>query len=223
MIHRRFQKGWETIINISDLMIGDILLCSSSSLSQKMYAATNSCYSHAAICIGDDFLAEATIRGMKKNSIKDILNDYDYMAVIRLKDYWTPERADNLINFIDDRIESKAEFNSSGLREFTIISGEYHKNLPKNLAQFFEGNHEPISPNKDEYFCSELVVSAYIHVGIIGDSASLLYNPKTISPGDIAKDATFGSFIGYIIRNNNCIISECDDFYEEIMDIILID
>ena len=53
------------------------------------------------------------------------------------------------------------------------------------------------------YFCSSLVVAAYIVCGIIGDTAQLAYQPDAFSPADLHREPTFGWFLGYVTDPSN--------------------
>ncbi|QOZ83778.1 MULTISPECIES: hypothetical protein [Chromobacterium] len=69
----------------------------------------------------------------------------------------------------------------------------------EQVEQVFEGKIPPATPDRDAYFCSEFVVSAFIRIGLIGKEATVAFRPETLSPEDMAKDKVFGFFCGYII------------------------
>lgn len=48
------------------------------------------------------------------------------------------------------------------------------------------------------YFCSQLVVAAFIFAGVIGESASIVFKPEVATPRGICFDAIYGRFIGYL-------------------------
>lgn len=70
-----------------------------------------------------------------------------------------------------------------------------------------------IKSERGAYFCSELVVAAFIAVGVIAQSAAVVITPEVFSPGDLGKEATFGGFVGYIKSSCEVEISKDDDFY----------
>ncbi len=77
---------------------------------------------------------------------------------------------------------------------------------------YFEKIVVPSSGDNNKYFCSELVTSAFIKVGIIHESAAIIFAPETFLPEDIGQDKVFGFFIGYIIPYDDYKIPENDYF-----------
>lgn len=77
---------------------------------------------------------------------------------------------------------------------------------------FFDEAQPPETADRDAYFCSELIVSAFIDVGIIDASASIVLSPEFLSPSDIGRDKAFGLFRGYVIRSAGYKVPEMDHF-----------
>jgi len=81
------------------------------------------------------------------------------------------------------------------------------------LEAHFAGKAEAKPFDKESYFCSELVVACFCVIGFVDPSAAIYYNPSTTSPADLGRDATFGSFLGYLTSNKDTTIPKEDEFY----------
>lgn len=181
---------WDSIpvvINASCLLPGDVLLGYSSSTQQKIRNATKSGYSHAAICLSADVIEESSSTGVRKIGITELSEDYDHLVALRNPDAWNRSRIQILNAFVEDVIRKAAKFNTIGIGKFDNRKYNHEHTIYKRLEEFFEGKLQPDPPEKGAYFCSELVVAAFIKAGIIEKSASLLLSPEVMSPGDIAK------------------------------------
>mgnify|MGYP001587344522 CR=1 FL=1 len=82
----------------------------------------------------------------------------------------------------------------------------------ERLERFFTGNYPPEVVDRDSYFCSELIVCAFIAAGIIDDSASIVLSPGILSPSDIGRDKAFGFFRGYVLCSTTRQIPQTDYF-----------
>jgi|GEM_PF-1169768 len=200
------------IVNESDLKTGDILLGYSGAAREKGEADIASGYVHAAIYLGESAIAEATGRKVKKSSFNDLAEEYDHLVALRQPDAWHGDNISKLHDFIDDRISSGASFNTQGIRDFKDSVPNSQSSDLERLGRYFEGELVPESPVRDKYFCSELVVSSYIAIGFIGESAAVVYRPENTSPESLAKDPTFGTFLGYIKPYGEYKIPEEDMF-----------
>ena len=80
------------------------------------------------------------------------------------------------------------------MRRFSQRKGESLLNSVERIQDYFNGKGEIVNPFREVYFCSELVGSAFIYLGIIDSVASVVYQPETLSPHDIGKDKTFGFY-----------------------------
>lgn len=201
-----------TFINKNDLKSGDVLLGYLSSARDKGNDELNSGYIHAAIYLGEDKVAEAVVKKVQITSFEHAIEDYNHIAVLRQPDAWHKKNVAKLNFFVQELIDNKAKFNRNGLGNFK--NNLHSKSILEqdNLEKYFDGQYQPKSPVKEQYFCSELVVSAYIAVGFISESAAIIYNPETISPSALGDDPTFGIFLGYIKPYDEYIIPENDQF-----------
>ena len=188
-------------------------MCSSSLTSGKVREVTGSSYSHAALHLGNGKIAESASSGVRITSILEIFDEYDDVAVLRNVHVWSSDRIDNLKQFIDKAILDNASFNSIGIKKYEKRKEQYTGSELERLERYFEGELPTINHNRGSYFCSELVVAAFMAVGIIDQSAAVLLAPEVFSPGDIGKEATFGEFVGYLGSSNDIDISKDDDFY----------
>lgn len=207
------------IIEKNQVLPGDVLVAYSSSVAEKSALLG---YSHAAICCGEGIVAESCVRGVRKNTIDELLEEYEHIAIFRQIHFWNESRLIKLNEFIDTAIASKARFNSQGIRDYEKAKIEHEINLQEKLTEFFDDEFEPPDPNQGVYFCSELVAAAFIAVGILAPSAAVVFDPRVMSPLDLARDATYGLFVGYLIPYEGYTISKEDPFYyQQSLDYIL--
>jgi hypothetical protein len=210
--------------DIDELKIGDILLChsntSNSLVAKKIERVTGSEYCHAAIYYGDALIAESTAKnGLKKGkigkvSISDLVSRYDHVAVLRHPDAWSsPGRIQALQQFIDKVISTGAKYNYKDALSFKIRKELHEANIHEKLSAYFDGELAPEPVDKLEYFCSEFVCDCFVNVGFIQPSAAVLFQSDTISPGDLGKDKTFGTFWGYLTVNEDYKVNESDYYY----------
>ncbi len=204
------------IIDKSDLKPGDILLCftSSGDLNNKVQGVTGSGYSHAAICINGDVVGEALRGGVRKTKIEDILDEYEYVALLRQPDCWNATRLKKLESFVDQAINDRVAFNFEGIKNFVDANKESRITEIQRITDYFEGKSDPVVPEKGQYFCSELVAAVFIHVGIIEQSAATVYSLEVTSPADL-RDPTYGSFVGYLVICKKFEIPSDDEFFNE--------
>ncbi len=201
------------VLNEVDLKSGDILLCSSSQTSEKINELTDSDYSHAAIYLGKGKIAESASGGVRIVLISSLLKEYDHLAVLRNPYIWNERRLKELRRFIDKAINNSASFNRIGMGKYAERKEQHSGSGPERLDKYFEGKLPAIEHDRSTYFCSELVVAAFLSIGAIDQSAAVVITPEVFSPGDVAKEAVFGVFIGYIKSSNEHEIPESDDFY----------
>ncbi|MFT5835392.1 MAG: cell wall-associated NlpC family hydrolase [Sulfurimonas sp.] len=71
--------------NKNILKIGDVLLCNSSTIfGKKINKTTNGNYSHAAIYLGDNSIAESNIPyGVRIDSLDNLLRSCNYIGILR--------------------------------------------------------------------------------------------------------------------------------------------
>ena len=99
-----------------------------------------------------------------------------------------------------------------GMRRVPDKKQQHTDQVMERVTGFFDGTQLPESADRESYFCSELIVSAFIDVGIIDDSASIVLSPDILSPSDIGTDKAFGLFRGYVIRSAEYKVPEMDHF-----------
>lgn len=150
---------------------------------------------------------------MRKTTIDDMFGEYEHIAVFRQIDLWSPTRIQQLNDFIDAAISNKARFNSQGIRDYEKAKVDHEVNLLEKLTDFFDGSLKLPIPDQESYFCSELVAAAFIAVGILAPSAAVVYDPRVMSPLDVARDSTYGIFLGYIVPYEGYAVSQDDAFY----------
>lgn len=211
------------ILNICDVIPGDVLLCRSDYCGAYVSEVTGSKYTHAAICVRERLAAEASGLRVKEVEIERLVNTYDHVAVLRQPECWSPRRVEVLQNFIEATISRKAGFNCAGMRTFEDRKREHEELLSEKLNAFFDQPSNRHSVDAEAYFCSQFVAAAYVAVGVIGQSAAVVYEPSILSPRDLAQDLTFGAFLGYLIPYAEYEIPEDDEFlsaprFEEIFE-----
>jgi hypothetical protein len=201
------------IISISSLRSGDVLLCCGEDrIAQKIANKTNSRYTHAAICINSTEAVEAGLAGVEKDAIANILGRYQFIAVFRQPDAWNPEYVKAMNLFVAKILKTQLKYNLAGILHFLESKKTHHMSLQDKIEAYFEGYYMPDSPIKQTYFCSELVADCFIVTGFISPSAAVIYKSSTYSPGDLGRDPTFGTFVGYILANSNSAIPDDDEF-----------
>lgn len=204
---------------ISSLRAGDVLLCYKKSKSNKpsniIRCITNSAYTHAAICVDSNTAAEAMKRkGVSKIQIMHLIHRYDHVAVFRQPDAWrSSERIQALNTFIDCCIETKAKYNISDVMKFKKKHEEHQSSIIDKLDRYANNYYKPASVVQDSYFCSEFVVSCFVKVGFIDESAHVVYQQNVMSPGALGRDPTFGTFCGYISKDLKYTVPDTDEFY----------
>ncbi len=197
------------ILNNESLKAGDIVLCYSSIMLEEIDGIKYG-YSHVAICVNEEEILESVAAGVKKTNINNLLNEYNHVAVLRGEDLWSNDRIAKLNQYAGESIGKP--FNADGLKMYRVIKEEYKEAAMERVHGYFEKIVVPSSGDNNKYFCSELVTSAFIKVGIIHESAAIIFAPETFLPEDIGQDKVFGFFIGYIIPYDDYKIPENDYF-----------
>lgn len=204
---------------VTNLRAGDVLLCYKAAkldlVGKGITHVTNSEYTHAAICIDSCTAAESVVNGgVTKIKVKDLAKRYDHIAVFRQPDAWrAPDRIEALNGFIDAIIRSNAKYNLRGVRKFKARRDAHELSLTEQLHAFFQGTFAPFPVEKGSYFCSELVADCFVITGFIEPSAAVVYRSNVTSPGALGRDATFGTFCGYISANPNYSVPVTDEFF----------
>lgn len=214
----------DTFMDKSELKEGDILLCYKAKgfIARMIGKTTSSKYIHAAIFYGNSCVAESVaLNGIRKGeigktNIQKFIKRYDHVAVLRQPDAWViPNRVTVLKSFIDEVIDTKVKYNFLGILGFRKRKNFHISNIYNKLNAFFNGETTDYSAKKLNYFCSEFVCECFIKTGFIESSAAVLYQPDTLSPGDLGNDPTFGTFLGYLAYNKNYKVPKDDIFYKQ--------
>ncbi|RVH78123.1 hypothetical protein CN203_11550 [Sinorhizobium meliloti] len=191
------------IIELSDLLPGDILLYKPSSAQLHQAAisrSTNSPYTHAAIYVGDGEIAESNVRsGVKKNPVEGILDGAEYVAVLRSQCGFGGDRPRLLTEFVDAVVKEARFYDIATAARFVAKSRKYFA----AQLQFISDNYGKYSTTEEyarkRFICSAFVVACYTVVGIIDSSAQVAYVPEHFSPGHLSTDSSFGWLLGYLV------------------------
>ncbi len=197
------------ILKEDELEPGDILLCYSSELQGEAEELQNG-YAHTAINTYKNSILESSAAGVKTTDLSSLFEEYGHIAVLRNKELWSEERLLKLDEYANDQIGKK--FNSIGMYKVPSRKEKQKEVVMENVEGYFDGSYKPLAYEKNTYFCSELITSTFIHVGIIDESASILLSPEVFSPEDIGRDKAFGFFVGYILPYEGYNIPENDTF-----------
>lgn len=203
----------------ANLRAGDVLLCYKAAkldfVGKCITRVTNSEYTHAAICVDSYTAAESVVNsGVTKVKVQDLAKRYDHIAVFRQPDAWrAPERIEALNGFIDAIIRSNAKYNLRDVMTFKARKETHQLSLTEQLHAFFQGTFAPSPVEKGSYFCSELVADCFVITGFIEPSAAVVYKSNVTSPGALGRDATFGTFCGYISAKPNYSVPATDEFF----------
>jgi hypothetical protein len=207
--------------NINHLKPGDVILCYGglNLTARAINAVTGSKYSHAAIYYGESFAAESTVKNgilkgkVKKIKVCELVSRYDHVAILRQPDAWASEdRTKALQLFINQVVANEAKYNFNGVLSFKNRKELHQSNIYEKLESFFAGQSTQIQTQKASYFCSEFVCDCFIATGFILPSAGVIFQSDTYSPGDLAKEPTFGTFWGYLTTKDDYIVP-LDDYY----------
>jgi len=197
-------------LKIANILAGDVLLCFSSMTAEEAQAVGTG-YSHTAIALTEQRALEASTAGVHVVPIARLLDEYDHIAVLRNPELWDQSRLQKLEDFAAQVAGKK--FNMLGLTKFPERKDRYQDDLMKRVEGFFEGTEPEVKTERGVYFCSELTTAAFINVGIIDQSAAVIFTPETFSPSDIGKDKAFGFFCGYVKSHVGYVVPE-DDYFK---------
>ncbi len=214
----------QKIIDITQVRPGDVLLCQYEMASKGKTAfkdkspliaqATGSNYTHAVICCSKGQVAESGGGLVSRIPISEIVDASKYVAVFRaVPGVWSENRVAKMNEFVDRVISLGARYNLSGAIAYLGRKGDQDVVSMQQLDEYFKGKFVPDNNAKDAYFCSELVVACFIASGYMEPSAQVYYKPDLFSPKDLAGDASFGSFVGYVTPNAETTVPEDDEFY----------
>lgn len=186
-----------------------------SMITRHIGKATNSKYTHAAICYDSETLVHAAKiwTPVKKDRIRDVVAYSKHAAVFRSSWAFGGNRVNKLQLFLDRIVEEKAGYDSWGAFRYEARKEQHLRTLNERLEAYFSSQRTAALSDKKSYFCSELVGASLCAIGAIQPSAAVVYNPITTSPADLGNDPTFGDFVGYLVPSNSTVIPNDDEFY----------
>lgn len=195
-------------LKLEDVKPGDVLFCYSPDVANEEHNKPTK-YGHVAIALANRQVLDSS-NSVKIKTLEELLDDYDHIAVKRATQTWNSERLERLENFA--KTHAGKSFNKIGMDKVPKRKIELEFHAWEYLNMFFEGKFNPRSSNRNSFFCSQIVVCAFIDAGIITPSASIILSPETLTPSELAQDAIFGFFCGHIIRNPNIPVP-MDDYF----------
>jgi hypothetical protein len=160
-------------------------------------------------------VGHATPPRVEITPLKHVVESADHVAVFRQPDAWDPIRIKLLSVFVNEAVARGAKYDSAGLRHFEANKELHEKTLHDRLTQLHEGTLPPESTEDKAYTCSGFLAAGFRATGFFERSASLLYNPDTTAPGDLGKDPSWGTFVGYVSLKDGYEIPLDDEFYNE--------
>jgi hypothetical protein len=191
------------IMQLSDLLPGDVLLYrprEPDGLQRRVIAATGSPYTHAAIVIDDNKIAEALIPvGVGRIALDQSLEGSLCVAVLRTQLGFGSERQAKLREFVDVVIAQGVPFHRHAANNFGEESRIFFDNQLDHIRDSFGRYSTPEELAAKSFFCSGFVVACYQAVGLIGNSAQVAFPPEFFSPAKLYQEASFGWLLGYII------------------------
>jgi len=201
-----YQRKTETaapIVQLSDLLPGDVLLYrprQPDGLQRRVSAATDSPYTHAAIVIEDNQIAEALIPdGVGRSALDQSLEGSVCVAVLRSQAGFGKERQAKLHAFVDAVISQRVPFHRQAVINFGDASRVFFDNQLDHVRDNFGRYSTAEQLAAKSFFCSGFVVACYQAVGIIDNSAQVAFPPEFFSPAKLYQEATFGWLLGYLI------------------------
>jgi hypothetical protein len=198
------------ILRTSDLLPGDVLLYRprrQSVVQKQISSATNSPYTHVAIHIGGNLIAESVawpcLIGVRKNTLEKSMKRSQCVGVLRSQAEFGFDRPNKLNAFVVSVLRHKKFYNLIAAYNFERDSEEYFR----NQLEFIRDNYGNVTSHEkfaeQSFFCSAFVVACYSAVGIIGQSAHVAYPPNFFSPAGLYRDPTFGWLLGYGVDSRN--------------------
>ncbi len=199
----------------ADLLPGDILLYRPKRpdrTGQLITSVTGSPYTHAAIYLGGNLIAEAlTPTGVAKSRLDDSLEGSLCVGVLRTQMGFGADRRTKLLDFVDAVVAQGLPFHRSGLIHFQDNSRAFFDQQLEIIAQNYGKSATPKELAAKAYFCSGFVTACYEAVGIIDDTAQVAYPPEFFSPAHLYEHNTFGWLLGYLLPDADDTSDPSDD------------
>lgn len=176
---------------------------------------TESNYTHAAICYDNSVIVEATGPDdpVTMTNIEDAISSCRHVAVLRNPYAFQGGQVERFQRFADRVVDERRHYNTQGVLNFAEHKEQHLDSIRAKLDSYFAGDHEVESFDKASYFCSELVVACFRASGFIDEAAAVYYDQNVISPADLGRDVTFGSFLGFLSSKKKLRISKKDQFF----------
>jgi Permuted papain-like amidase enzyme, YaeF/YiiX, C92 family len=195
-----------TLIPIADLRPGDILLeFGTDDLPVKVQKATNHTYTHAAIYLGGNQIAEAVVPKVRRAEFA--IPHEGHIAVIRSQFEFDSRLEERLNAFVDAAIAKKISYNREVLRSGWVEQikrrrQDYADNALEKLKEHFDAPLVESDPFSHRYTCSQFVARCYYAVGLLGQGmTATTARPDLLLPEDLgSNDFFFGHIVGYVAR-----------------------
>ena len=183
-------------IPTSSLQQADVILTTGKGfVSEAIKISTASDVSHAMLYVGDDDIIHAEERGVVQDALETVIAYATKAQVYRHKAV-TPAQQDLIISYAHAQKGKKFDYEEmfGAANPFAPSSSVSPVVVGGSVAVMKAYNQ--ISGDREEFFCSELVVAAYQHAGL--RMGLLNWNPSTYSPGDISNLITM-TYVGDLI------------------------
>lgn len=153
-------------------------------------------YVHAAICIGNSEVAEATTDGVVRSQLNDLINRYQYIAVARCPGVkGIAALRNNVVTFCQSHIQQKTGY--SYVRAALSPLYELVELVILRVYQRPPRFRWPRSRNRT--FCSQFVLEAFVAGGYIPKD---YYALNARSPTALAEENCF-ELVGYLTNQQN--------------------
>lgn len=173
-----------TIVETQFLQPGDILLSAEPTVvSAGIRLMTLAPVSHAAIYIGDGELVDAMRWGVRVRDVSELLEEAAVVLVLRYPEL-TPQRAAEIKDYSVNMAGAGFSFLGITLQVPFSIARRVCEPVPaliRDACIRSIGVVQRLAASERRVFCSQLVLQAYRHAGVVLTDA----DPRLISPADI--------------------------------------
>lgn len=174
-------------INTSDLLVGDIIVSTTSAkISKAIRAVTSSDVSHSLLYVGGDLVVEAIAEGVVHRSANEALRDASVAAAFRHVEM-DSSIALKVKDFAGQQFDKP--YNKVGIVKQLLFKVDYYTFCRKKEGEELEncknwvGRVNLGKGNDSSFFCSELVIAAFQAAGIDLTNTP----PVWTSPDDIVQ------------------------------------
>jgi hypothetical protein len=109
------------IIGLDRLKPGDVILCyGEGKVAQKIEKATESKFTHAAICYSATEAVEIGLGGIQKVPVSEVVARYPYVAVFRSPIAWSDQQILQMNRFLDKAVANKRRYNLKDALRFSF-------------------------------------------------------------------------------------------------------